>query len=277
MPWLPFPHNPTLVIPSLQSLQEILDVEEVLEEQTGVPLTDANVETVLDEIRPYLVGTGGGELALQAIDGSIVKIKISGPAAGVMTVRVAVTQKLREKIPSIAAVQLVDGACWCDVCFGAGVTGAGVAGAAGVTGAGVAGAAGVTGAGVAGAAGVTGVAGVAGTAGVTGVAGVTGRGAQLCCSLEPDAPTAAHLRSCRWTGVAGRLRDQPQSAMANVTEPAGHRVSLSIFMIQGLGRGWRLDGVLGKRAHAMYVWRYGHHWVVRGQLAPAGETCAEGH
>ena len=34
-------------------------------------------------------------------------MKLSGPAAAVMTVRVAVTQKLREKIPSLAAVQLV--------------------------------------------------------------------------------------------------------------------------------------------------------------------------
>jgi len=62
---------------------------------------------VLEEIRPYLVGTGGGSLELEKIDGVIVKIAIEGPAASVMTVRVAVTQKLREKIPGIAAVQLV--------------------------------------------------------------------------------------------------------------------------------------------------------------------------
>ncbi len=61
----------------------------------------------LDQIRPYLVGTGGGELTCKGIDGPIVKIGITGPAASVMTVRVAVTQKLREKIPGIAAVQLV--------------------------------------------------------------------------------------------------------------------------------------------------------------------------
>lgn len=62
---------------------------------------------MLEEIRPYLVGTGGGTLALESIDGVICKVKITGPAANVMTVRVAVTQKLRERIPSIAAVQLV--------------------------------------------------------------------------------------------------------------------------------------------------------------------------
>lgn len=62
---------------------------------------------VLEEIRPYLGGTGGGELELVKIEEPIVKIRITGPAAGVMTVRVAVTQKLREKIPTIAAVQLL--------------------------------------------------------------------------------------------------------------------------------------------------------------------------
>lgn len=42
---------------------------------------------MLGEIRPYLVGTGGGELILDSIDGPIVKVKITGPAANVMTVR----------------------------------------------------------------------------------------------------------------------------------------------------------------------------------------------
>ena len=58
--------------------------------------------------RPYLVGTGGGGLELVELDGPIAKVQITGPAANVMTVRVAVTQKLRERIPSIAAVQLVN-------------------------------------------------------------------------------------------------------------------------------------------------------------------------
>ncbi|KAL0399687.1 UNVERIFIED_CONTAM: NifU-like protein 3, chloroplastic [Sesamum radiatum] len=63
---------------------------------------------VLSEIRPYLSGTGGGELELVQIDDYVVKVRLSGPAAGVMTVRVALTQKLREKIPAIAAVQLIE-------------------------------------------------------------------------------------------------------------------------------------------------------------------------
>lgn len=82
-------------------------MEQVSEESLGLELNAENVETVLNEIRPYLVGTGGGELKLEGIDGVIVKVRITGPAANVMTVRVAVTQKLREKIPGIAAVQLV--------------------------------------------------------------------------------------------------------------------------------------------------------------------------
>lgn len=38
----------------------------------------------------------------------LLQVQITGPAANVMTVRVAVTQKLRERIPAIAAVQLVN-------------------------------------------------------------------------------------------------------------------------------------------------------------------------
>lgn len=58
-------------------------------------------------MRPYLTGTGGGDLELVQIEEPIVKVRLTGPAASVMTVRVALTQKLREKIPAIAAVQLL--------------------------------------------------------------------------------------------------------------------------------------------------------------------------
>ena len=91
----------------MEKIPEIMEVEQVTEEEAGLDLTEENVEATLDEIRPYLAGTGGGELELDAIEEPIVKIRLSGPAASVMTVRVAVTQKLREKIPSIAAVQLL--------------------------------------------------------------------------------------------------------------------------------------------------------------------------
>ena len=92
----------------IEAIPDISDVEEVIDTSSGgLELTEGNVETVLDEIRPYLVGTGGGGLELVSLDGPLVKVRITGPAAGVMTVRVAVTQKLREKFPAIAAVQLV--------------------------------------------------------------------------------------------------------------------------------------------------------------------------
>ncbi|CAM6050007.1 unnamed protein product [Sphagnum compactum] len=91
----------------IEKIPEIVGVEQVMDEETGLALTDENVEAVLSEIRPYLVGTGGGELELVKIDGPVVKVRLGGPAASVMTVRVAVTQKLREKIPMIAAVQLL--------------------------------------------------------------------------------------------------------------------------------------------------------------------------
>ncbi|CAL8468973.1 g8514 [Coccomyxa elongata] len=91
-----------------EKIPEILEIEQLMDEDTGLELTEDNIETVLDEIRPYLVGTGGGGLELVEISGPIVKVRITGPAASVMTVRVAVTQKLREKFPAIAAVQLVN-------------------------------------------------------------------------------------------------------------------------------------------------------------------------
>ncbi|KAF3775951.1 NifU-like protein 3 [Nymphaea thermarum] len=89
-------------------IPEIQAVEQIMDNEGGLDLNDENVEKVLDEIRPYLSGTGGGVLQLVQIDGYTVKIRLTGPAAGVMTVRVATTQKLREKIPYITAVQLMD-------------------------------------------------------------------------------------------------------------------------------------------------------------------------
>ncbi|KAL3568556.1 hypothetical protein D5086_031207 [Populus alba] len=91
----------------MEKIPEIVAVEAVADEETGLELNGENIEKVLEEIRPYLVGAAGGSLELVAIEEPIVKVRLTGPAAGVMTVRVAVTQKLREKIPAIAAVQLL--------------------------------------------------------------------------------------------------------------------------------------------------------------------------
>lgn len=91
----------------MEKIPEIVAVKQVFDTETGLELTEENVEKILAEIRPYLSGTGGGDLELVKIDVPVVKVRISGPAAEVMTVRVALTQKLREKIPAIAAVQLL--------------------------------------------------------------------------------------------------------------------------------------------------------------------------
>lgn len=91
----------------MEKIPEVVAVEAIPDEETGLEMNEENIEKVLEEIRPYLVGAAGGTLELVAIEDPIVKVRITGPAAGVMTVRVAVTQKLREKIPAIAAVQLL--------------------------------------------------------------------------------------------------------------------------------------------------------------------------
>ncbi|KAI3754675.1 hypothetical protein L1987_54462 [Smallanthus sonchifolius] len=89
-------------------IPEIMDVEQILDTETGLELNEENVEKILAEIRPYLVGTGGGILEFVEIKDYDVKVRLAGPAAGVMTVRVALTQKLKEKIPVITAVQLIE-------------------------------------------------------------------------------------------------------------------------------------------------------------------------
>ncbi|XP_059292600.1 nifU-like protein 2, chloroplastic [Lycium ferocissimum] len=91
----------------MEKIPEIIAVESVPDEKAGLELNEENIEMVLEELRPYLVGAAGGTLELVAIEEPIVKVRITGPGAGVITVRVAVTQKLREKIPAIAAVQLL--------------------------------------------------------------------------------------------------------------------------------------------------------------------------
>nr|XP_043619241.1 nifU-like protein 2, chloroplastic isoform X2 [Erigeron canadensis] len=91
----------------MEKIPEIVAVEPIPDEETGLELNEENIEKVLEEIRPYLVGAAGGSVELVSIEEPIVKVRLTGPAASVMTVRVALTQKLREKIPSIAAVQLL--------------------------------------------------------------------------------------------------------------------------------------------------------------------------
>lgn len=73
-------------------------------------LTQDNVETVLDEMRPYLMADGGN-VELVEIDGPIVKLRLQGACgscpSSAMTLRMGIERRLREFIPEIAEVEQV--------------------------------------------------------------------------------------------------------------------------------------------------------------------------
>lgn len=76
----------------------------------ALTLTNENVETVLDELRPYLMADGGN-VELVDIDGPVVKVKLNGACgscpSSTMTLRMGIERKLREMIPEIAEVEQV--------------------------------------------------------------------------------------------------------------------------------------------------------------------------
>ncbi|HEY9880752.1 MAG TPA: NifU family protein [Leptolyngbyaceae cyanobacterium] len=73
-------------------------------------LTPDNVETVLDEMRPYLMADGGN-VELVEIDGPVVKLRLQGACgscpSSTMTLRMGIERRLREFIPEIAEVEQV--------------------------------------------------------------------------------------------------------------------------------------------------------------------------
>ncbi|MBD1809400.1 MAG: NifU family protein [Symplocastrum torsivum CPER-KK1] len=73
-------------------------------------LTSENVETVLDEMRPYLMADGGN-VELVELDGPIVKLRLQGACgscpSSAMTLRMGIERRLREFIPEIAEVEQV--------------------------------------------------------------------------------------------------------------------------------------------------------------------------
>lgn len=74
----------------------------------GLPLTAENVESVLDEIRPYLIADGGN-VALHEIDGNVVRLKLQGACgscpSSVVTMKMGIERRLMENIPEIVAVE----------------------------------------------------------------------------------------------------------------------------------------------------------------------------
>ncbi|MBE9175647.1 NifU family protein [Synechocystis salina LEGE 06155] len=73
-------------------------------------LTLNNVETVLDELRPYLMADGGNVEVVE-LDGPIVKVRLQGACgacpSSTMTLKMGIERKLREMIPEIAEVEQV--------------------------------------------------------------------------------------------------------------------------------------------------------------------------
>ena len=77
-----------------------------------LPLTEENVEMVLDQVRPSLMADGGN-VALHEIDGLVVVLKLQGACgscpSSTMTRKMGIETRLRDKIPEILAVeQIVD-------------------------------------------------------------------------------------------------------------------------------------------------------------------------
>lgn len=76
----------------------------------ALALTNENVETVLDELRPYLMADGGN-VELVDIDGPIVKVRLQGACgscpSSAMTLKMGIERKLRQMIPEIAEIEQV--------------------------------------------------------------------------------------------------------------------------------------------------------------------------
>jgi Fe-S cluster biogenesis protein NfuA len=73
-------------------------------------LTPENVETVLDELRPYLIADGGN-VELVEIEGPIVKLRLQGACgscpSSTYTLKLGIERKLREVIPEVAEIEQV--------------------------------------------------------------------------------------------------------------------------------------------------------------------------
>jgi Fe-S cluster biogenesis protein NfuA len=76
----------------------------------ALALNSANVETILDEMRPYLI-SDGGNVELVEIDGPIVKLRLQGACgscpSSTMTLRMGIERRLRDAIPEIEEVEQV--------------------------------------------------------------------------------------------------------------------------------------------------------------------------
>ncbi len=73
-------------------------------------LNSENVETVLDELRPYLMADGGN-VELVELEGPVVRLRLQGACgscpSSTMTLRMGIERKLKDSIPEIAEVEQV--------------------------------------------------------------------------------------------------------------------------------------------------------------------------
>ena len=73
-------------------------------------LIPENVESVLDQLRPFLQADGGN-VQLVEIEGPIVKLRLQGACgscpSSTMTLKMGIERRLREFIPEIAEVEQV--------------------------------------------------------------------------------------------------------------------------------------------------------------------------
>jgi len=81
-----------------------------MSQATTLALTKENVETVLDELRPYLMADGGN-VELVEIEGPVVKLRLQGACgscpSSTMTLKMGIERRLCESIPEIAEVEQV--------------------------------------------------------------------------------------------------------------------------------------------------------------------------
>lgn len=75
-----------------------------------LPLTEQNVEMILEEVRPGLMADGGN-VVLHEIDGLVVVLKLQGACgscpSSTMTLKMGIETRLRDKIPEIMAVEQI--------------------------------------------------------------------------------------------------------------------------------------------------------------------------
>ena len=76
----------------------------------ALALTPENVESVLNELRPYLMADGGN-VELVELDGPVVRVRLQGACgscpSSTMTLKMGIERKLRESIPEIAEVEQI--------------------------------------------------------------------------------------------------------------------------------------------------------------------------